>query len=134
MEDNFLDTLKEKEREVFNELKKTPLYKQWEGIKTTISLFEGKDTAGVTEADLIQETPNIEYDPNFTWAEKVLYGVSKIGSGFVPDIIKEIKKVDPDEDDELMEKRVGNMVSVLISKGKLHIIQKSGRKIKVAKK
>lgn len=133
MEDTFLITLKEKEREVFKELKTTPIYKQWEGIKTTIALFEGKSNVNITENDFIEETVIINFDPNSTWAEKIFYALSKIGAGFVSDIVKELKKVD-NTNEEILGKRIGNMISQLLRKKELQIIQKSGKRIKVAKK
>lgn len=136
MEDRLILTLKEKEKELLNELKESAIYKKWESVKTTISMFEGNNLKAIENSLFNNEIEDdIIYDENLTWKQKVLYALNKLDgkAGYKSDIIKELQKVDKNSEVDL-EKRVGVTISVLLKNKTLHIIQKSGKKIKVTKK
>lgn len=133
MEKEFIDTLRAKEKDILRSLKETSLFKQWESIKTTIAMFEGNSSPAVSESDLLNMATPREYDQNFTWAEKILYAVDVLGSGFVADLVKEIAKHD-EEDEGTIHARISGVISQMIKGDKLQIIQKSGKRIKVARK
>ncbi len=111
--DDFLKTLIQKEKELRLELEQTPLFKQWEGIKTTIALFQNGHEQAATNEESKPKIPKTYNDSELTWKEKVLFALSKIGEGSVADMVVELKKLGAKEKDDFLTKRVGITVSNL---------------------
>lgn len=135
MENQVLSSLKEKEKQLYEELKDTTAYKKWQAIKMAVNVFEGKENDNDSiDISTAHETHKIEYDQTFTWQEKVNYALNNITSGFISDIVNELKKFDEEKDEEVLHRRIGATVSFMLDKKILQVIHKSGRRIKVAKK
>jgi hypothetical protein len=117
---DFLVTLKEKEKE---------LSKQLEGLRSTIELFQnGHSSNGALEVEPERSLVPAEFEDALTWNQKVLFALGKIQTGFVQDIVNELKK-HMKLDEETLFKRVTGIASTL--KGKKIIGGKSvGNKTK----
>ena len=120
--DDFLKTLHDKEKELRLELEQTSIFKKWEGVKTTIALFEnGQSSNGVSNNPQpgIQQPatrvaiPKAYHNDELTWNEKVIFALSKLGEGSVADIVDFLKKQGAPEDVEFLTKRVGVTASKL---------------------
>lgn len=111
-----LKALKLKEKELIEEIETTELGKQLKGIRSTISLFEN----GSSNGDLFSGSSALEIPKTFgeavTWNGKILFALNKIGSGFVNDIVEELKK-HTNESAEELKKKVTVQASNLKSKG-----------------
>ena len=113
-----LKALRLKEKELIEEIETTELGKQLKGIRSTISLFEN----GSSNADLLGSSNGLEIPKTFndavTWNSKILFALNKIGSGFVDDIVEELRK-HTNESAEELKKKVTVQASSLKSKGQI---------------
>lgn len=128
--DEVLKKLHQKEKELREQLEQTPVFKQWESVRTTISLFaSGEDTNGHSSngENGASEIPKA-YTDELTWKQRVLFVLSKIRSGYVEDLARELIKVGMDDTEENISKRVSttasNLPTDLVGK------QKIGKKVK----
>lgn len=128
---SFIQTLREKEKELAKELESLPLFKQLEGIRSTIHLFQNgssyKETPMV--ADAVTVVPEEYNDETMTWNQKILFALQGIKEGFVPNIVKELKRLGCPETDEFLMKRVSVTASNL-KKEKLIKSVSYGKKVK----
>lgn len=128
--DDFLKTLKDKEKELQTLLEKNPLFKKLEGIRNTISLFQDENS----NVSINTETDNLDIpakydDEKFTWAQKVLFVLKQRNYSFVPELVAELKTVGANGDDEFLTKRVSVTLSFLKSKNIIDA-EKHGKKSK----
>ena len=131
MEDTILKPLREKERELRSKLEANPLFKQWEGIQSTISLFQnGEMVNGSKPASGNGLDVPLEFSQDLSWNRKVLFALSKIKTGFITDIIEELKRHGAKEDDDFLAKRISTMASKLKTEHGLIGSKKVGKKAK----
>ena len=105
----FLSTLKEKEKELQDQL---------EALRTTIKMFEKPGLiVGATEAKPLEmgldnkQIPK-SIDEALTWNSKILFALGNIGSGVVQDIVDELRKY-LDEDEAVLFKKITGYASTL---------------------
>lgn len=115
--DDFLKTLIEKEKEFRAKLEQTPLFKQWEGLKTTISVFENGSLTNGSEHSTSKGLviPTV-YSDDLSWSKKILFALGQLNAGFVSDIIAELRKNGVKESDEFMTKRISTTASSMKKK------------------
>jgi len=100
------------------QLEQSDLFKDWQSVNKTLSLLKngyslnGSETA--TGNDLV--IPQ-EFSEDLTWREKVLFALGKIKSGFISDIIKELRKHGIKETDDFLNKRISTTASKSKSDG-----------------
>lgn len=133
MENSILNDLKTKEKELYNQLQSSMLFKQWEGLKSTILLYE-KPANDILQVEYNNENIPTEYDSNLTWADKVLFGLSRIKEGFPEDITNEIMKFETVMDSDTVFKNVRGKTYQLLNDKKIKIVKKVGRKSKLGLK
>jgi hypothetical protein len=114
---DLLKALKLKEKEIIEEIETTELGKQLKGIRSTIALFEN----GSSNSDVMAHTNGVEIPKTFqdavTWNGKVMFALHKIGSGFVDDIVAELKKYNiSGETDDSLKRKVSIYASSLKTK------------------
>ena len=123
MEDEFLNSLKIKEKEIRVKLEESPLFRQLESLRGTISAFESNSNSITTNVQKNENIlpENISYDAsNFTWRERVLFVVRNKELAGVADIISEIQKLEQNNYTKaFLDKRIGVTVSQLKRKGEL---------------
>src|ERR1700747_1492550 len=79
MDNEILKDLKNKEREIYSQLQSSMLFRQWEGIKSTILLYESNNTI---QSDIKSEfSIPTDYSSDLTWADKFLFGLNRISEG-----------------------------------------------------
>ncbi len=133
---DILTPLREKEKELRAELERTPLFRQLEALRATISLFEGKEHIQSHRVVIIN--PNAKfagggfgisdhYSSEMTWNEKVFYALSKLGESTVSGIVEYLKMQGAVEDEEFLKKRIGVIASKLNVTGKIRM-RAEGRK------
>ena len=136
---DFLKTLRDKEAELVSQLEQSPLFKQIQGIRSTIALFKNGDTvnhenAGAVIGDLPGKDQGKDYPVNGTWEAKILFALNEIRSGYISDIMKIIDHHEPETyDEETLYKRVSQNSSVLKKNGKITGI-KNGTSVQYFKK
>lgn len=101
---DFLTVLQEKEAE---------LQKQLAALRVTIEMFGKQQLNGHNGDHKRQETGKTKNIPKtfeeaVTWNAKILYALNKIESGFVQDIVDELKKNMTDDDNTLFRKITTN--------------------------
>ena len=124
--DDFLKSLKSKERELIAELEASPLFRQLESLRKTITAFENNGSIVNNNAQLNNaastSAPQIYDRENFTWKQRVLFVIGKLVNAGVADIITEIQKLEPNEYTKgWLDKRVGVTVSQLKKEEKIGI-------------
>lgn len=122
--DEFLNSLKIKEKELKLKLEESPLFRQLESLRNTIAAFGGSN--GLSHNGNSTDNPTIPrpiYDSvNFTWRERILYIIKDFGQAGVAEIISAIQNLEPDVFTKaFLTKRVGVTVSQLKSKGELDV-------------
>jgi len=131
--DEFIKTLLVKEKELRQELERTPIFKQWEGVRNTIQLFANGHTAEYLAMDesLIGSKKNKQNDeeggdPLFaptvyseaeTWRQKIVFAIRQLKQSGTTDIVTYLKKQGETMDEDKLLKRVGVTVSRLKSDG-----------------
>lgn len=128
MDKAFITTLKQKEKELDSELKKSPVYKQLLAIRETIKSFEESPMKQET-GDRIEE-PAISYngyDSSSTWENKILYVLNNIKKGTVIQITGELEKIDKSLDQERLKKRVTVTCSWLLKESVIKKVGKEGK-------
>jgi hypothetical protein len=127
--DEFLKTLRTKERELELELSLNPLFKKLEGIRSTIALFEsGEVENGQQPKSQLTDVP-LEYSDQLSWRQRLLFVVNKLKNPYSSEIIAELKKLGAKENDEFLIKRVGVMLSSM-KKKRLLGVRTVGNKFK----
>jgi hypothetical protein len=114
---DFLQTLQDKEAELMAKLEESPIWKQITGIRSTIELFKNGDGSNGHSTLMPEKSsstpPATEYPINGSWVAKILFALNSLTSGFVEDIIHELKKHETFEiDDETLYKRISQNCSV----------------------
>ncbi len=119
--DSKLKALKEIERGLLDELEALPIFLQLESLRKTISTFEGNGQLNSSSNTLKAEAAPATYNAaNFTWKQRILFVITKLGSVGISEIIKEIQKLEPDVYTKaFLDKRVGVTVSQLKRAGKI---------------
>ncbi|OFY64193.1 MAG: hypothetical protein A3H98_12510 [Bacteroidetes bacterium RIFCSPLOWO2_02_FULL_36_8] len=124
-DDNFLNTLFEKKQE---------LLQQVTTIDNTILMFGGEinpEINGKNGKNIINmDIPN-EYDFNLTWEEKTMFALKHLKKeALVEEIVSYLKKLEPDEKEDILFKRVRVAASNLCHKrGLIEIAKKIGKKV-----
>jgi hypothetical protein len=132
---SFLQTLQAKEAELSARLEESPLWKQIIGIRSTIQLFKEGEVNGQTVQKPKILSATEAYPIKGSWGAKIIYILNKITSGYVDDIMKQIREYEPGEhtDDEVLYKRVSQNASVLKKLGKIAGVSE-GVKVKYYKR
>lgn len=108
--------------------KKAVLQKQLEAITTTIDIFQSNGSTrenanghAVKPEEIKTNEPNSDggkslfipstYSEATTWKDKILFALSKLEYGFVKDIVAELIKADPDQDEKDLIKKVTGYAS-----------------------
>lgn len=111
--DSNLKALKEIEKGLLSQLEASPVFRQLESLRKTISTFEGNSALVV-----FNEQPATYDATNFTWKERVVFVLKKLGMCGVAEIIKEIQDLEPDTYTKaFLDKRIGVTVSQLKKSG-----------------
>lgn len=110
---DFLKTLKAKEKDLEIELSNDPRFKQLEGIRSTIALFENEASENGNHSEFQGKGIPTEYSANLTWREKVLFALNKLGKTFLKNVVDFLKKQGETETDDWLSKRVGVTLSRL---------------------
>lgn len=123
---DFITTLKDKERELRGELELTPIFKKWESVRSTISLFEEGQMGdiNVTKPLVLTNPRNgrkipTEYNTDLTWRERVLFIVNELDKPSIVEIIAKFRSYGASETDAFLEKRISTMASALKREGYL---------------
>lgn len=127
--DQFLKTLKDKEKELQSKLEANPVFKQLEGLRTTISLFESGHSVNGHGSLFDTSLPESYNAKEMTWKEKLLYALKQLGEASISDVVGYLKTKGETQDEEWLEKRVGVMMS-LLKKEHLVDVKKVGKKSK----
>ena len=134
MDDNFIKSLRVKEKELLQQLEQVPIFKQLEGLRTTIALFQnGTSVDGPNNGKpTLPEDFRIptEFSDELSWRGKILFALSRIKSGFIPDLITELRKHGIDETDEFLTHRISTTISKLRNSSDLISTKKMGRNAK----
>lgn len=111
--DEFLKTLKDKEKELQSKLEANPLFKQLELLRTTISAFQNGHSAN--GSGTVFETPTPEfYNPEtMTWKGKIMFALRQLGEATISEIAGYLKTKGEPHGEEWLEKRVSVMLSLL---------------------
>ena len=127
--DKNLKALKDIEADLLSQLTMNPIFIQLESIRRTIATFEPNGHKnGIEIPSLIKSAVKTEYDPeNFTWKERVVFVISKLGSAAFSEIVKEIHHLEPDKEKVFLDKRIGVTLSQLKKKGDIDV-RREGRK------
>lgn len=109
-DNQFISTLRIKEKE---------LEAQLEALRTTIKMFDKQTLNGSLAENKIQDQVGQSkliprtFEDAETWKQKILFALGKINSGVVQDIVDELKKHMPDEDDDVLFKKITSYASVM---------------------
>ncbi len=123
-----VNKLRQIEKSLLDELNESPLFKQLEGIRATIKLFENGHSQNNNLS--ASEVP-AKYAQDMKWNDKIFFALNNIGSGFTKDIVNELKKHDTLDEKMLLKKAIST-IYLLKNNGKLKIIEKDKRRDKVA--
>lgn len=131
--DEFLKSLKTKEKEILIQLEDSPLFRQLESLRNTISAFEGNGTISSHNGHAILNENLLvasSYDAtNFTWKQRVLFVIGKCGRIGVSEIVEEIQKLEPNAyTKSFLDKRVGVTVAQLKKKEEI-VGKKEGKRL-----
>lgn len=128
MDNEILKELKNKEREIYSQLQASMLFRQWEGIKSTILLYESNN---VIQSDIKTEFAiPADYSSDLTWADKFLFGLNRISEGTPEDVTEELMKFETNEVKDLVFKKMRAVSYSLLDQRKIKILKKVGRKNK----
>jgi hypothetical protein len=123
--DEFLNSLRIKEKELLEKLEGSPVFRRLESLRNTITQFEGNGDISSKNGHTIETGVQSVaiYDPvNFSWRERILFVIGKLGSAGIAEIISEIQKLEPNVyTKQFLDKRVGVTVSQLKKKGTLGV-------------
>jgi hypothetical protein len=126
--DKSIKLLKEVEADLLSKLEESPIFRQLESLRKTISTFELNGHANSSNVSVKRATP-LEYDAeNFTWRDRIKFVIAKLGNPSVSEIIQEIQKLEPNAHTKaFLDKRIGVTVSQLKKKGDIKAKQVDGR-------
>lgn len=131
---NELDRITKLEQKLRLKLEQTDLFKDWQSVKKTMALLS-LETSVIEAIEPPEpatgnrlEVPNV-YNESLSWRERVYFAISQIKSGFISDIIKELRKHGVKENDDFLNKRISTTASKLKSDGYL-IGKKHGKQAK----
>jgi|GEM_PF-4977707 hypothetical protein len=123
MDKEFINTLKQKEKELDELLQNSPTYKQLLAVRAAITSFENNNKAAKEESKVY--TPE-KYNKDGKWEYKITYALNILKSGTVSDIVDVLKKEDPLTEDKI-KKRVTVTCSDLLANNKLKKAGLEGR-------
>lgn len=112
----FLTVLKAKEKELEAQLSQNSIFKQLEGVRTTIALFQNGTSENGHEPTLQTIKIPAEYSSDLTWKERVLFVLNKLNTAYVSQIVEELKRLGAKDSEEALSKRVGVTVSAMKKK------------------
>lgn len=126
--DEFVISLKKKEKELIVELEKSPLFKQLESLRGTIQAFESKAEGRANgQMHKIADTGAGYDSANMTWKQRVLFIIKQMGGAGVGEIIRELIKREPTHDKVFLTKRAGVTVIQLKQDKKVRVEKIDGR-------
>jgi len=112
--DDFLKSLKSKEKELEAKLGKSPLFIQLESLRKTIAAFEsGNGHVIEMTQNTVYAIPNTYNPEQLTWKERVMFVLQKLGEVGVAEVISEINRLEPSHPKSFLDKRVGVTISQL---------------------
>lgn len=117
--DDFLKTLKDKEKELQAKLAADPTFQQLESIRQTITTFQG--TPKIAEIQSIRiptgkvKIPKLYDSEELTWKEKILFVINKLGQALTSEIVSELGELGEADGKEtgFLNKRVSVMLSAM---------------------
>lgn len=123
-------SVKSLEEKLRKELDKIPAFNQWLSVKTTLDLLEnGTMSNGVKSMPRNGFEMPDKFSEDLTWRQKVMFAVFDINSGFIADIVDQLKKLGAKQGDDFLYKRVSITASKLREDGFLRR-KKEGKLVK----